>query len=938
MKSKNSSEAAAALLRQKAEEKLKESQSNESLSEIQTLKLIHELQVHQIELEMQNDELILAKEQLEIAKEEFTNLFDFAPSGFIKLSKKAEILELNFCAANMLCKERSLLKNKKIGLYISVDTRSIFNTFFEKLYTNKRKETCEVTILTEGNLPIYINIEGIINQTDNSCLLTFVDNTERKQADEILKESESRFKNIFAKHNSIMLLIKPEDGQIINANNAASIFYGYSISELCAMSINQLNTLSPEKIAEERNNALFQKRNYFIFEHKLASDEIRIVEVHSSPIDFDGKQILFSIIHDITNRITAEQALKESEWKYRSLIENTSDVVFCTNEKGEYIFTNNVFAKTFGKTPDYFVGKTFWDIYPKEEADHRFISIKEMFRTGEVQTIEVSVPLPDKTLYFLAKANPIKDETGKVILNLTTSIDITDRKLAEQKIKVSEEKYRVLVENTDTGFVLIDEKGKVISANESYRKLAGFKINDDIIGRSITEWTAPEEKENNANAVSLCAKQGFITDFETIYEQSNGTRLNININASTYKSPEGFNQIISYCRDITQRKIAELELKKAKEKAEESDLLKSAFLANMSHEIRTPMNGILGFADLLKTSNLSGEKQQEYINLIEKSGKRMLNIINDIVNISKVESGMVEINISTSNANEQTDFIYNFFKLEAEKKGVKLILNNGLSPLEAQFKTDREKVFAILTNLVKNALKFTEKGSIEIGYVKKGEFLEFYVKDTGVGILLDKKELIFERFRQGSEDFSRGYEGAGLGLAISKAYVELLGGKIWAKSNINEGSIFYFTIPYNNELKENKNFNNTIAETEENIKIKNIKILLVEDDETAEQMITVMVKKYDKQIFIARDGEEAVISCYSNPEIDLILMDVKLPKMSGYEATKQIRAFNKDVIIIAQTAYAFSGEKEKAIEAGCNDYISKPYGKAALYELIEKYF
>jgi PAS domain S-box-containing protein len=289
-----------------------------------------------------------------------------------------------------------------------------------------------------------------------NLITTIVDITERKKTEEALKESESRFKNMFENHSSIMLLIEPESGNIINANKSASSYYGYSISELCLKSINDINILTPEKIKEERTKALNDERNYFLFDHKLASGEIRKVEVHSSSIEYANKHILFSIIHDITIRKNTEKKLKESELKYRSLIENTNDVVFCVDEKGEYKFVNRIFASTFGKTPDYFIGKTFWDIYPKEEADHRFVAVKEMFRTGEVQTIEVSVPLPDRTLYFLAKANPIKDENGKVILNLTTAIDITERKLAEQKLYKSYETLKAIEKAAKIGGWKID--------------------------------------------------------------------------------------------------------------------------------------------------------------------------------------------------------------------------------------------------------------------------------------------------------------------------------------------------------------------------------------------------------------------------------------------------------------------------------------------------
>ena len=378
-------------------------------------------------------------------------------------------------------------------------------------------------------------------------------------------------------------------------------------------------------------------------------------------------------------------------------------------------------------------------------------------------------------------------------------------------------------------------------------------------------------------------------------------------------------------------------LYKAKEKAEESDRLKSAFLANMSHEIRTPMNGILGFADLLKKPNLSGEQQQKYIGIIEKGGARMLNIINDIISISKIESGQMEVNIQETNINEQIEYIYTFFKPEIEAKGIQFSFKNSLSSKEAILKTDRDKVYAILTNLVKNAIKYSEKGSIEVGYTKKDNYLEFYVKDTGIGIPNERQEAIFERFIQADIEDKNAYQGAGLGLAISKAYVEMMNGSIWVESEFGEGSTFYFTIPY--IVKANEKQDDKISVTDINADdiVKNLKVLLVEDDEVSMSFLEIIMEE-SHTLFIASDGAEAVKICKDNPDIDLILMDIKMPIMDGYEATEDIRLFNKDVVIIAQTAYGLTGDRKKAIDSGCNDYVSKPIVKNVLFSKIRECF
>jgi len=365
------------------------------------------------------------------------------------------------------------------------------------------------------------------------------------------------------------------------------------------------------------------------------------------------------------------------------------------------------------------------------------------------------------------------------------------------------------------------------------------------------------------------------------------------------------------------------------------------------------MNGILGFASLLKEPNLTGEEQHEYIKIIEKSGERMLNTINDIVDISKIEAGLIQLDIKESNVNVQTEYIYNFFKPEAEAKGIRLILRNSLPAGEATILTDREKLYAILTNLVKNAIKYTEMGSIEFGYElvsaveKIHEFslqqgIQFYVRDTGIGIPHNRQKAIFERFIQADIEDAKAMQGSGLGLAITKSYVDMLGGQIWVESESGKGSVFYFTLPYPPVKQERKYFNNvSLPESANNqltSKVTGLKILIAEDDETSEMFISILTRDFSRKVLKAHTGLEAVHICSNNPDLDLILMDVQMPEMGGYTATRQIREFNKEVIIIAQTAYGLSGDRSKALDAGCNDYISKPIKKDELMAMIQKYF
>ena len=315
----------------------------------------------------------------------------------------------------------------------------------------------------------------------------------------------------------------------------------------------------------------------------------------------------------------------------------------------------------------------------------------------------------------------------------------------------------------------------------------------------------------------------------------------------------------------------------------------------------------------------------------------------------------MNLNLTLTKINGLTEFIYKFFKPEAEKKGIRLVCRNGLTDEHAIVITDKEKVYSILTNLVKNAIQYTETGTVEFGYVIVDSFpvtealhvtplqatnkqIQFYIKDTGIGIPVERQHAISDRYVQADNSNTKALQGTGLGLSISKAYVEMLGGKIWVKSIAGIGSSFYFTLPYNAVEQGKIAFNQLVSPADNVKKVEKLKVLIVEDDETSEMLIRIALSVYSDEILEATTGTGGVEICRNNPGIQLILMDIKLPGIDGYEATRQIRQFNQDVVIIAQTAYGKDGDREKATRAGCNDYISKPLGILQLRGLMEKHF
>ncbi|MCU4174496.1 ATP-binding protein [Carboxylicivirga sp. N1Y90] len=391
-------------------------------------------------------------------------------------------------------------------------------------------------------------------------------------------------------------------------------------------------------------------------------------------------------------------------------------------------------------------------------------------------------------------------------------------------------------------------------------------------------------------------------------------------------------------RKLLRREHENLSL--AKRKAEESDRLKTSFLSNMSHEIRTPMNAILGFSNLLSHPEIESNEKEEFVNLIKINGKNLLTLVEDIIDISKLDSGQLQIKNAPCPLHDVMTDVYDSFAEDIKRRGLfnlKLYLKEGVSDESALILTDEHRLRQILVNLIGNAVKFTERGFVEFGYTQEDDqFLQFYVKDTGIGLPHGKENEIFERFSKFNNDKQRLYGGTGIGLSIAKHLVNLMGGEIWVESEPLVGTVFYFTLPYHRLAKQ------ALAEEEKQAPVKDFNwegktFLVAEDEEDNFRYIEVALALSNASLIWARDGQEAVDVFKKVSNIDLVLMDIKMPLMDGYTATREIKNISKGVPVIAQTAYALSEEKEKSREAGCDDYIAKPIGYEDLLTTINRF-
>tara|TARA_R110001583_G_scaffold111032_3_gene260096 strand:+ start:7662 stop:11867 length:4206 start_codon:yes stop_codon:yes gene_type:complete len=813
------------------------------------------------------------------------------------------------------------------------------------------------------------------NQKITGAIVVNQDITEIKESEKKVQESEEHYRNLVEVMPDAVYK-STHDGKFVDINPAMVKMLGYPTKEeLLAIDIKtQLYFDVADRESVVLNEELAEKGIYRM--KKKDGSEIW-VEDHGWLSTDKKSNIVYheGVMRDITAKKRTEQIqniilnisnASQTELDLGNLIE------FIQKELGRIVDTKNFFVALYNEVNGTFHIPYYKDLggddvldFPAEGSISGLVIKKEKsllldelgmskleknekIGIGTISKSWLGVPLKIKgkiTGVFVVQSYEDENaytEKDKEILEIVShqiSISI-ERKRNEETLKINESRLSEAQRIGKLGYIDWNLITNEIDVSEEALRLYGLDTTENIVPvEALTKRLHPDDLDRVNQSLMAAISGKAKHEMEHRIVQSNGNIVYVYATAKLFKDENNKPvRLLGVVLDITERKKTKENLLKALEKSKESDHLKSAFLANMSHEIRTPMNGILGFSELLKSPNLSGEKQHKYINIIEKSGDRLLTTINDIVNISKIESGLVKISLSEININKQVADLYEFFKPEATKKGLKLLVVNSIPEDESIIKMDEEKLHSILLNLIKNAIKFTRQGSVEFGYSIIENQLQFYVKDTGIGIPLDRQPYIFDRFVQADIEDKSVYEGSGLGLAISKSYVEMLGGIIELKSVEGNGATFRVTIPCQTIKKEIPALNNKPSTSFVASEIPLLKILIVEDDKLIQCYLEELLADISKEILLAENGYKALEICRENSDIDLILMDIRIPGMNGYEVTSEIRQFNKEVIIIAQTAFALSGDKEIALEAGCNDYITKPIDKVRLFNLIQNYF
>ena len=505
------------------------------------------------------------------------------------------------------------------------------------------------------------------------------------------------------------------------------------------------------------------------------------------------------------------------------------------------------------------------------------------------------------------------------------------RKLSEDALRISEDKYRTMIEFSNDLIWTLDNNGNFTFLNEIASKTTGLNAKE-WIGKSFVPLILSEDLQMILGIFQQ-NMNGIACSYELRFKKSDESILIISVNTSPIYISGKIEGVVSFGRDITESKLAQETIKQALIKAESGDRLKTAFMNNISHEIRTPLNGILGICNLLIQPDITNDEKMQYYSHLETSTNRLLDTITNYMDISLIASGNIEVCQNSISPSLMFYQLYEQYQLISDKKNIGLKLEIQANSEHITLLSDVVLFNKLMGHLIDNAVKFTNKGDIILGYTIKHGVIEFFVRDTGVGIREESLSLIFESFKQEELSRNRGFEGSGLGLSIAQGLVRLLGGEMHVVSVKGEGSTFYFTIPYN-EIPIGANSEEKDGKPPI---IENPVVLIADDDDTNLFYLEVILKKKCVSTITARDGKQAVDQCREHPEISLVLMDIKMPVMDGIQATNEIKSFRKDLPIIAFTAFAMSGDTKMARDAGCDDYLPKPVSKEKLIGKLQKY-
>lgn len=737
------------------------------------------------------------------------------------------------------------------------------------------------------------------------------------------------------------ITVHNENGEFLYANQKTFEIHGYSAEEFMSINLHELDVPESAALIQERMNKIIESgHSFFEVDHYKKDKTIISLEVFVKSVNWKGSPALLSIATDITERKKVELQAQNNESRYKKAEQIAHFGSWEMEIKTGNCYWSDEFFRICGYEPGSLIPttETGFNLIHPEDREKASKAVEESISTGKPYRIEKRIVRPDEEVrWILSEGEIVYNKENQPEKLIGSFLDITENKIAKEKLKYSEEKYKAAFFTSPDSVNLNKLNGEFVEINEGFTRLTGY-TEKEVIGKLSSEieiWSIPEDREK---LISGLKKDGIVENLESLFRAKNGTLIPGLMSAKIIHL-NNEPHILSVTREITERKKMESELIESKEKAEEGNRLKTEFLNNLSHEIRTPMNGIMGFSELLDKPNLTVEKRRYFSKIIQNSSLQLLKIIDDILEISSLETKQLKLNEESFCLNDMLTELHSIFNLKSKEQSVPIYLKKGLNDYQSNISSDRAKLARIMGNLLENALKFTYEGFIEFGYYLEKNSLVLYVKDTGIGISPKNKEIIFERFSQEDKELSRKQGGLGLGLSISKENAQLLGGDIFLESEKGKGSTFYVRVPFKpvnldqqtNEIEsmdmhkgDNNKFTILVAEDE---KVNYLYIEAVFGTETS----------FEYDLLHAKDGKEAVDICSENEKIDIVLMDIKMPVMNGHEATEKIKLLRPNLPVIAQSAYSTESDRQLAIKHGCDDFIVKPINRIKLIDIVHKY-
>jgi PAS domain S-box-containing protein len=819
MKKNNNISSEAAELRRKAEERLKKISKKAILPKTneELLRLVHELQTHQIELEMINEELQDSREDVVEGLQQYTDLYDFAPVGYFNLKRDGTICRANFTGASMIGVDRSKLMNSRFGLFVSDETRPAFNELLQKVFESKIKTSCEVSLLKEGNKLLYVYIDATADIDGQECKMTMVDITGRKQAEEAIKESEERFRSLF-ENSTIGLYRTTPQGDILLVNPTMIRMLGFdNIDELAQRNLEQKG-YEPDYPRSKFQSEIEKSGTIIGLESKWTKKDGTSLDVRESAHairDSNGKTLYYDgTVEDITERLRAREALQRSESDLKEAQRigrlGSWDWDITTNT----IISSEEYYHIFGFDPTQPPGgyEEHLKLYTPESAELLDAAVKESMQTGKGYQLDLERAHLDGTNHWITVIFEVKR----------------------------------------------DDKGQ-------------------IVGLRGTE------------------------------------------------------------QDITERKRAEKELIDSKEKAESANKLKDAFIANISHEIRTPLNGVLGMSSLIRDifHDKMKKEDEELFEGIDISSRRIIRTIDMILNYSRLQVGEFQIRRKDMELSPICENLVKEFIISAKFRSLELTFQNNCGDVNVL--ADEYSITMAISNLIDNAIKFTNKGLINvILYKGNNDDIILDVKDTGIGISDEYLKKMFEPYQQEQMGYGRAYEGIGLGLSLVKKVLDLNNVKVFVESKKGEGTTFSINFgkkvqPVEKMINTDITVNVLPALEKTGIEV----VLIVEDDLLNQKTIKRFIE--NRYSVIITDSSDSALEILNKNKVDIILMDISIwGKKNGLELTKELKASKEfsHIPVIAVTAHAFEEDKQNALRAGCEGYLAKPFSKEILLNMI----